>query len=74
MIDLSVKRVLLDHFAAKKGSHSTRGLNDHACYTAVTAKNCEEDELVAWPERQMMLAIRIIHIHWVFLYTTFQRI
>ena len=31
------------------------------------------DERIAWPERQMMLASKILHIYRVFLYIPFQR-
>ena len=37
-------------------------------------KDGGKDERIAWPERQMMLDTRIIHIYRAFLYTTFPRI
>ena len=71
--------------SAKKCPHEARGQNYimlHSC----DVENCEDtsatmvekaekskrkDERIAWPERQMMLATRIIHIYRLFLYTTF---
>ena len=58
-----------------------------SCYVAVTLKtvntrrqlwwrkekSTRKDERITLPKRQMMLASRIVHIHWVFLYTLFQK-
>ena len=58
-----------------------------ACCIAVTYKTVKKrrqlwwteeksrgkNEIIAWPERQMMLATGIIHMYRIFLYTTFQK-
>ena len=36
-------------------------------------KSRRKDEHIGWPERQMMLATRIMHIYRAFLDTAFQR-